>query len=131
MICFTIVPGCCVRQYRKALLLIPLFQCRTDKGSEQLLGLVRAGLEFRMELYADKPRVIRQGNDLYQTFVRRKSGDLQALFGQLLAEVIVEFKPVAVTLIDQVFAVDLVSACTDTVPDAWCRPWWECLSGLP
>ena len=48
-----------------------------------------------MELYADKPRVIRQGNDLYQTFVRRKSGDLQALFGQLLAEVIVEFKPVA------------------------------------
>ena len=61
-----------------------------------------------MELYADKPRVIRQGNDLYQTFVRRKSGDLQALFSQLLAEVIVEFKPVAVTLIDQVFAVDLV-----------------------
>lgn len=61
-----------------------------------------------MELHADEPRVIRQGNDLYQALVRRQSCDLQALFGELLAEIVVEFETVAVALVDQLFAVDLL-----------------------
>ena len=78
------------------LLLVPVFQRCADKGCEQLLRLIRTGLEFRMELHADEPRVIRQGNDLYQALVRRQSCDLQALFGELLAEIVVEFETVAV-----------------------------------
>ena len=45
--------------------LFNIIQRRRDKAFEQWMGNVRLGLEFRMELAADEPRMILDLNDLH------------------------------------------------------------------
>jgi hypothetical protein len=46
-----------------------------DERAEQRVRLERAGFEFRVELHADKPRVLRDFDDLRQQAVGRHAGE--------------------------------------------------------
>ena len=54
------------------------------------MSAVRTALEFRMELYADKPGMIRNLNDLYKAAVRRKSRKPESALRKDLAVIIVK-----------------------------------------
>lgn len=44
-----------------------------DKIPEKWVGTHRAGFEFRMKLTAQKPGMVRQFDNLYQSTIRRES----------------------------------------------------------
>src|SRR3546814_9844877 len=54
-----------------------LLQCRLHKAGEQRMRLERLGLQFRMVLHADEPRMVRQFDDLGQQAVGRHAGEHQ------------------------------------------------------
>ena len=76
------------------------------------MRLVRTGLEFRMELYADEPRMARQFYDFHQLAIWRNTSQLQAAFCELTAECVVQFKPVTMAFINQFFAINRANLCT-------------------
>ena len=68
---------------------------------------VGAALEFRVELYADVEGVIADLHGLYDVSVRGGAADAQTGSFQLIAEVVIEFVAMAVTLVDLMLAIAL------------------------
>ena len=50
-------------------------QCRTHKARKKRVRMIRARLEFRMELRGDEPRMIRDLHDLDESVVRARARD--------------------------------------------------------
>jgi hypothetical protein len=57
------------------------FQGGPDEGGEQRVRAHRAGLQFRVELAADEPRVIGQLDDLHQVAVGRQAAETSCRSG--------------------------------------------------
>src|SRR3990172_2105 len=74
-------------------------------AGEQRMTVTRRGGEFRMELHAHEPGVIRPFDDFDQRAVHGCAGNHQALLRQTVAILVVEFVAVAVTLDDGILAV--------------------------
>src|SRR5579859_994 len=55
-----------------------LLECCANERREQRMRLERLRLQFRMELHADEPGMVRELDDLGQHAVRRHAGELQA-----------------------------------------------------
>lgn len=83
-----------------------LHRC-VDEPAEQGVRTVGAALEFRVELYADVEGVIADLHGLYDVSVRGGAADAQTGCFQLIAEVIIEFIAVTVTLVNLIFAIAL------------------------
>src|SRR5207253_5884012 len=62
-----------------------------NKGCEQRMRRQRLRLEFRMELAAEEPRMIRQLNDFHEILVGRDARNDQTVFSQHLLELPIEF----------------------------------------
>ena len=73
--------------------------------AEQRLRVGRAALELGVELYADEPGVLGYLNDLNKALVGRNTCYLQTTLGKLLAECVVVFPAVTVTLVNKLFTV--------------------------
>src|SRR5689334_15812882 len=76
-----------------------------DECLEERVRLHRLGLEFRMELAAQEPGVVRDFADLDIGVVRRLPGDPQAGGLQALLVFAIEFVAVAMPLVDLARAV--------------------------
>jgi len=50
-------------------------QCRRDKTLKERMGDIRFGFEFRMELTADKPRMVFELDDLNKVLLGIDPGD--------------------------------------------------------
>ena len=87
------------------ILIFPVLNGSSDEISKKLLGLVGTGLELGVELYADEPGVLGYLNDLNKALVGRNTCYLQTALGKLLAECVVVFPAVTVTLVNKLFAV--------------------------
>ena len=68
----------------------------------------RLGFEFRMELAAEEPRMVRSFDDLDVVFVGSAAGDAEAGGGQNFLVVAIEFVAMAVTLADFGFAIGAI-----------------------
>ena len=75
--------------------------CCPDKITEQRMRPIRTGPQLRMELNAHKPTQIRQLYNLHQPFVRRSSGQFQAMLCQYFSELVVKLIPMPMPLVDQ------------------------------
>ena len=91
-----------------ALLLELVLEGGADEGREERMRLERLGLEFRMELAAEKPRVIRRFDDFDVIFVGSAAGDAEASSDEGLFVFAIEFVAVAVAFADFSFAVGFV-----------------------
>src|SRR5262245_13338868 len=69
-----------------------------NKCSEQRMRRQRLGLEFRVELTTQKPRMLGRLNDFHVGAVRRAPGDTQTRRYERLLVITVEFVSVAVAL---------------------------------
>src|SRR5215472_1740177 len=94
------------RSWTQALLLV--FQCRADERCKQRMRLQRLGLEFRMELAAEEPRMLGRLDNFHIIFVWRPSRNFQSRRHQRFLEVAVEFIAMAVALADFELTVRLV-----------------------
>ena len=74
--------------------------CRFHKPLKQGVRCERLGFQFRMELYADEPRVVTPLNDFGQGAVWGHAREQQPTFFKLLAVLRINFIPVAVALFD-------------------------------
>lgn len=88
------------------LLMFCLHRC-VDEPAEQGVRTVGAALEFRVELYADVEWMIADLHGLYDVSVRGGAADAQTGRFQLIAEVVIEFVAMAVTLVDLMLAIAL------------------------
>src|SRR5688572_25407084 len=70
------------------------------------MPIARRGSEFRMELSGDEPRMVRQLHDFHQA-VAREPGKFEPALAEAFQIGVVEFEAMAVTLEDEVLAVDL------------------------
>jgi hypothetical protein len=61
--------------------LLPIPHARANEGGEKRVRRQRFGFEFRMELAADKPWMIRNLDNLHVDTVGRASGDAEAGIG--------------------------------------------------
>src|SRR6266571_7712474 len=80
-----------------------------DKRGEERMRLEWLGLEFRMELAAEEPGMLRRLDDLHVVFVRRASRDAQSGWGKNFFVFSVELVAVPVALADLELAVGAVS----------------------
>lgn len=64
------------------------------------MRLIRAGLEFRVELHADAEVVLRHFHGLDDPAVRRGAADDHACFCECLSVIVIELIAVAVAFID-------------------------------
>src|SRR5262249_59541538 len=78
------------------------------EAGEQRVRLERLRLELGVELHGDVPRMRGQLDDLDELAVERAADDLEALVGQRLLVQTVELVAVAVTLVDDIAAVQRV-----------------------
>ena len=108
--------------------LFPVIQRRRDKALKQRMGDVGLGLEFRMELTADKPRMVFDLDDLHQIPLGIKPRDHQPFLRQLLTIRIVKFITMAMAL-GNLFALirfktfgPLFQNTSCTRPSAWKPP---------
>src|SRR5438105_7230734 len=72
------------------------------------MRLERLGLELRMELTPEEPRMIGCLDNLHIILIRRASGNFQSRGHQRFLEVAVEFVAMAVAFADSQLAVSLV-----------------------
>src|SRR6185295_16112797 len=79
-----------------------------DERGEQRMRLRRLRLELRVELHGEIPRMSGQLGDLDELAVGRAAGNLEAAIGQRALVQAVELVAVAMTLVNQVGAVDLL-----------------------
>ena len=61
-----------------------LAQGGADEPAEEGMGVRWSGLEFRVELAAQKPRMVLEFDDFRQTTVGRNAGDLKFLSARAL-----------------------------------------------
>ena len=73
---------------------------RLDESGKQRMRFERLGFEFRMELAAQEPRMVRDLADLDVHAVRGLAGDAQAALRENLLIFAVEFVAMAVALAD-------------------------------
>src|SRR6267142_344799 len=78
-------------EYRITALTRPVLVGRTNKGCEEWMWRQRLRLEFRVELATQEPRMIRDFHDFDEVLVRGNTGDDQAVLGQSLLELPIEF----------------------------------------
>ena len=78
--------------------LMAVFHARADECREKRMRRQRLGLEFRMELAADEPRMVRHLDDFDVLAIRRAAGDAETGVGQRLFVFAIEFVAVAVPL---------------------------------
>ena len=76
--------------------------------TEQRMRIVRTGLQLRMELRADEPRMILDLYDLDETVIRQCTGDDEALVLELLPIGVVELEAMTMTLSHLVDAIGLL-----------------------
>src|SRR5215510_2399873 len=69
----------------------PMLVRSCDERCEQRMRCKRFRLEFRMELAAQKPRMIREFHDLDEVLVERNSGDDQTVVREVFLECSIEF----------------------------------------
>src|SRR5689334_17084155 len=79
-----------------------------DEPGEQRMWLLRLALELRMELHRHVPRMVRQLDDLDELPVERAAHHLQPLVRQRLLVEAVELVAMAMTLVDDVGAIQTV-----------------------
>ena len=82
--------------------LLVLFNCCGNKFSEQRVRISRPGLEFRMELHANEPRMdfLRKLNDFYQSAIWQSTTDNKTVVNKLFSQIIVNFITVTMTLMN-------------------------------
>src|SRR6266566_5218726 len=80
-------------------------QRRGDEPVEQRMGSLRAGLELRVELRCDEPRMVLELDDLDEATVRALAAKQHACRLERLAVAVVYFEAVAVALVDDLGAV--------------------------
>src|SRR5260370_41812704 len=85
-----------------------VFQRRGDESRKERVRFERLRFEFRVELAAEEPRMVRRFDDFHVILIRRASGDAQARGDQSFFVVAIKFVAVAVALADFEFAVSLV-----------------------
>src|SRR6185369_3806366 len=90
-------------------LLLPVRPCRLHEAGEQRMAVAWRRAELGVELAGDEERMRRQLDHLDQA-VAREAGETQPRVHHLLQVAVVELVTVAVALLDQVRAVDLVRA---------------------
>ena len=76
---------------------------------EQRVRAVRSGFQFRMSLRSDKERMLFQFHHLYDTPVRRKTGEGQTVIGQSFPVIIIYFIAVSVPLLNVIRSIELIS----------------------
>src|SRR5690606_807568 len=79
---------------------------RLDETREQGMRIERLGLEFRMELHADKPRMVRSLNDFRQHAIGRHARKDEAALLEALAIGVIHLVAMTVALADVVRAID-------------------------
>src|SRR5207302_2550798 len=85
---------------------------RSNKGCEQRMRRQWLRFEFRMELAAEEPRMIRQLNDFHEILVRRDARNDQTVFGKHLLELPIEFVPMTMPLGNDVRFVNTIGQRT-------------------
>src|SRR4029077_623294 len=81
---------------------------RTHKIAEQRMRTVGSRSELGMELCRHEPRVIRQLDDFHEATVGRHTAEDHPRVAERFAVLVVEFETMAVTLVDDLFALSLV-----------------------
>src|SRR6266581_8098159 len=71
-----------------------------DKRGEERMRLEWLGLEFRMELAAEEPGMLRRLDDLHVVAVGRAAGDTESGIGERLFVFAIELVAVPVALVD-------------------------------
>ncbi len=90
--------------------------------TEQRMRIVRTGLEFGMELYADEEIVFRVLDGFDKRTVRRSPRNFHALLFKCVSEIIVKFKTVTVTLRNAIASVCFQHARTEYVARICSKP---------
>ena len=86
---------------------IAMLHARAHKRGEQRMRRQRLGLKFRMELAAQKPRMLRRLDNFHVFSVGRPAGDAESRGQQSFFVLAIEFVAVPVALADFRFAVSL------------------------
>ena len=84
--------------WRGTRFILLVFQRRADERREQWVRFQWFRFEFRVELAAEEPRVVRRLDNFHVILIRRASRDAQSCGNQGLFVVAVEFVVVAVPL---------------------------------
>src|SRR5574337_138235 len=78
-----------------------------DERREERVGFPRPRSELRVELAGDEPGMVGQLDDLHELLLGPESGDVEAVFLEVLEVVVVHLVPMPVSLLDDPLPVGL------------------------